>query len=315
MAVPFWLLGGTIPAPSLWWQPVSCRRALLRRTSLHAARVDHRRRVGRHACARVEDSARRAAERRADRRSDRRAALDGGGIEQHRHRAAESSILGIHTGASARRSCSPRYGAAAYACFDVLVQKWSPVWGTGRFLPIAMACGAAYSLALRRFDVRGAHPRRSRPCIAPLHSLARGRRHVFRDAGPDVHVRRLHLQASRPARMCSTARADSGASSACGRSATGSPIASNTSANARARVAIHRGDSADGGDCDGAAELPLTRLVERGRCPKTRRSISSPKMPPARREICLPFPTVLLELCQEHWIKDAARRQMERVRT
>ena len=39
-------------------------------------------------------------------------------------------------------------GAAAYACFDVLVQKWSPVWGTGRFLPIAMSCGAVYSLAL-----------------------------------------------------------------------------------------------------------------------------------------------------------------------
>ena len=37
-------------------------------------------------------------------------------------------------------------GAGAYACFDVLVQKWSPVWGTGRFLPIAMAvCAPAYS--------------------------------------------------------------------------------------------------------------------------------------------------------------------------
>lgn len=41
-------------------------------------------------------------------------------------------------------------GAAAYACFDVLVQKWSPIWGTGRFLPFAMACGGLYSLPLRR---------------------------------------------------------------------------------------------------------------------------------------------------------------------
>jgi drug/metabolite transporter (DMT)-like permease len=43
-------------------------------------------------------------------------------------------------------------GAASYACFDVLVQKWSPVWGTGRFIPLAMACGAAYSPPLRRFE-------------------------------------------------------------------------------------------------------------------------------------------------------------------
>ena len=41
-------------------------------------------------------------------------------------------------------------GAISYACFDVLVQKWSPVWGTGRFIPFAMAFGALYSLALPR---------------------------------------------------------------------------------------------------------------------------------------------------------------------
>ena len=44
-------------------------------------------------------------------------------------------------------------GATAYACFDVLVQKWSPVWGTGRIVPIAMACAAAYSLPLRRLNL------------------------------------------------------------------------------------------------------------------------------------------------------------------
>jgi uncharacterized membrane protein len=48
-------------------------------------------------------------------------------------------------------------GAAAYACVDVLVQKWSPVWGAGRFVPIVMACAAVYSLPLHRFDA----PRRT----------------------------------------------------------------------------------------------------------------------------------------------------------
>jgi drug/metabolite transporter (DMT)-like permease len=36
--------------------------------------------------------------------------------------------------------------AAAFALFDVLVQKWSPAWGTGRFLPVMMGFVAAYSV-------------------------------------------------------------------------------------------------------------------------------------------------------------------------
>jgi drug/metabolite transporter (DMT)-like permease len=39
--------------------------------------------------------------------------------------------------------------AAAYALFDVLVQKWSPAWGAGRFLPLTMFFVAAWSVALR----------------------------------------------------------------------------------------------------------------------------------------------------------------------
>jgi drug/metabolite transporter (DMT)-like permease len=35
--------------------------------------------------------------------------------------------------------------AAAFALFDVLVQKWSPAWGAGRFLPIMMGFVALYS--------------------------------------------------------------------------------------------------------------------------------------------------------------------------
>ncbi len=46
--------------------------------------------------------------------------------------------------------------ATMYAVFDVLVQKWSPHWGTGRFLPVLMACLAAYSLLLIP-TFRGSH--------------------------------------------------------------------------------------------------------------------------------------------------------------
>ena len=40
--------------------------------------------------------------------------------------------------------------AASYALFDVLVQKWSPAWGAGRFLPIMMAFAGAGSFLLPR---------------------------------------------------------------------------------------------------------------------------------------------------------------------
>lgn len=37
--------------------------------------------------------------------------------------------------------------ATAYALFDVLVQRWTPAWGVGRFLPITLAIGGTMSLA------------------------------------------------------------------------------------------------------------------------------------------------------------------------
>lgn len=37
--------------------------------------------------------------------------------------------------------------AGGYACFDVLVQKWSPGWGPGVFLPIMFGMAAVLSLA------------------------------------------------------------------------------------------------------------------------------------------------------------------------
>jgi drug/metabolite transporter (DMT)-like permease len=36
--------------------------------------------------------------------------------------------------------------AAAFALFDVLVQEWSPQWGVGRLLPLALGFSAVYSL-------------------------------------------------------------------------------------------------------------------------------------------------------------------------
>jgi len=52
--------------------------------------------------------------------------------------------------------------ATVFALVDVLVQKWSPAWGAGRFLPMMMAFAAASSLALR--PIRGS---RSMPIETP----------------------------------------------------------------------------------------------------------------------------------------------------
>ena len=53
--------------------------------------------------------------------------------------------------------------AASYALFDVLVQKWVPAWGAGRFLPVMMAFVAVYSFALRPIGVE----RKAREKAAP----------------------------------------------------------------------------------------------------------------------------------------------------
>lgn len=48
---------------------------------------------------------------------------------------------------------------AAYALFDVLIMKWAPAWGAGRFLPITMTLAAGLSLFFLPL------------CKAPLRSL------------------------------------------------------------------------------------------------------------------------------------------------
>ena len=148
MAVPFWLLGGTIPGFSLWWQPVVAGAlffagqvfTLLALTTgdVSVATPVLGLKIVLVALLSV--------------------VLIGDPIGARLWTAAALSsvaitLLNLSPGHSHRRVARTivlaALGAAAYASFDVLVQKFSPVWGTGRFLPLAMACGAAYSLALR----------------------------------------------------------------------------------------------------------------------------------------------------------------------
>jgi len=56
--------------------------------------------------------------------------------------------------------------AVAFAVFDVLVQKWSPPWGAGRFLPVMMAFVGVFSLTLRPF--RSSHKAPNRTRTAPV---------------------------------------------------------------------------------------------------------------------------------------------------
>jgi drug/metabolite transporter (DMT)-like permease len=63
---------------------------------------------------------------------------------------------GAHkVGANAKTTIvSAGFAAASFALFDVLVQKWSPAWGVGRFMPLTMACLGILSFALRPFSSR-----------------------------------------------------------------------------------------------------------------------------------------------------------------
>ena len=41
--------------------------------------------------------------------------------------------------------------AACFALTDVLVQKWAPAWGVGRFLPLMFGAVAVFSIGLVPF--------------------------------------------------------------------------------------------------------------------------------------------------------------------
>ena len=55
---------------------------------------------------------------------------------------------GPHAGGTIPALIYGALAAAAFALFDVLVQKWAPGWGAGRFLPVMMGFVGLYSLAL-----------------------------------------------------------------------------------------------------------------------------------------------------------------------
>ena len=55
-----------------------------------------------------------------------------------------------HEGVGKTVGCAA-IAALAFALFDVLVQKWSPLWGAGRFLPVMFAFSALQSCAMIPF--------------------------------------------------------------------------------------------------------------------------------------------------------------------
>lgn len=155
VSLPLWLLGGTIPPPSLWWQPpvaavlffsgqvfsllalnvgdVSVATPVLGLKILLVALLS--------------------------------VALTGEPIGARLWTAAALStvaiaLLNIDRGHAHARVGSTillaAVGAASYACFDVLMQKWSFAWGAGRIVPLAMVSAGMYSIPLRRFDSRRA---------------------------------------------------------------------------------------------------------------------------------------------------------------
>ncbi len=177
VAAPLWLLGGTIPSAAIWWQPpvagvlffggqifsllalsigdVSVATPVLGVKILLVAVLT--------------------------------AVLIGDPVGGRLWTAAALStaavaLLNLSPGHPHRRVGTTillaALGAGAYACFDVLVQKWSPAWGTGRLLPIAMASAAVYSIPLRRFEARVRTPapevRRPGPADPALPFVAAG---------------------------------------------------------------------------------------------------------------------------------------------
>ena len=150
-AVPLWLLGGTIPNSSLWWQPPAAATLffsgqVFSLLALNSGDVSVATPVLGVKILLVALLS---------------TVLIGDPIGTRLWIAAALSTVAIallnidrgHAHARVGRTIIlAGLGAASYACFDVLIQKWSASWGTGRILPIVMVIGALYSIPLRLFD-------------------------------------------------------------------------------------------------------------------------------------------------------------------
>ena len=156
-AIPLWLLGGTIPNSSLWWQPPAAATLffsgqVFSLLALNSGDVSVATPVLGVKILLVALLS---------------TVLIGDPIGTGLWIAAALSTVAIallnidrgHARARVGRTIIlAGLGAASYACFDVLIQKWSASWGTGRILPIVMVIGALYSVPLRFFDrARGVH--------------------------------------------------------------------------------------------------------------------------------------------------------------
>lgn len=158
VAVPLWLLGGTIPDSSLWWQPPAGATLffagqVFSLLALNTGDVSVATPVmglkiplvallttvviGNPIGARLWTAA---------------------GLS-----SAAIALLNIDRGHPharvGRTIILAALGAASFACFDVLIQKWSSAWGTGRILPIVMVTAAVYSIPLRLLSPRLAKAR------------------------------------------------------------------------------------------------------------------------------------------------------------
>jgi len=157
---PLLFLGGSIPSPALWWQPPVVALLFLAGQVLTLCAL----RIGDVSVATP------VLELKIIFVALLTFTLLGQRLTAGVWTAAALSSAGIALLHFSRPHAGSRVGstiliaalaAAAYALFDVLVQKWSPGWGAGRFLPIMMACAALASFALPRGDNTASVPSRN----------------------------------------------------------------------------------------------------------------------------------------------------------
>jgi len=158
-AVPLWLLGGTIPSSSLWWQPPAAATLFFSGQVFSLLALN----TGDVSVATPVLGVKILLVALLS------TVLIGDPIGTRLWIAAGLStvaiaLLNIDRGHAhsrvGRTIVLSALGAASYACFDVLIQKWSVAWGGGgRILPIVMALGAVYSIPLRLLSPRLAKAR------------------------------------------------------------------------------------------------------------------------------------------------------------